>query len=334
METAIKSAKGITGILEVFTNYLVIKQSGMGKFGLADTQIYYKDILEYHFKDVGMMSNGQLHFAIIDEEDPTPPSLFWGASDINTIQFKSSQVRDINLCIEFIEGRLEEIRSGHSSEELQNTKEFFNALSPCSDEGLAVFREATEKRDWEAIYNLNRQDFSKQLGVSKEFGVLHEYLQEDEVVFGFTSGLMSQTDTSNSLDFGFNTWLCVLTDKRILALDHAMLSSSVDTQSIRHDKIQSVSASQGFMYGKIIIDIGNRSIVVDNCEKSEVKRFAELANEWLEHRENQSKLDSGQKQAQSVDVMSELEKLSNLKDKGILDDAEFTEAKRKLLDKL
>lgn len=138
----------------------------------------------------------------------------------------------------------------------------------------------TRSNDWLGICYINGRNIDS-LGTKKELAVLSGYLEKGEVVFALSSGIMKQTETSNSFDFGSNTWLVALTSERFLFLDHAMLTKSVDTQSVRHDHVQAVSASQGMILGKIIIDLGSRTIVVDNCQKGDVKVMAGLANKWL-----------------------------------------------------
>ena len=147
------------------------------------------------------------------------------------------------------------------------------------------YKIATEKADWRAICEITGVSFDA-LGTQKELAVLPNYLEPGEIVFALTSGLMEQTVTSNAFDFGANTWLVVLTSERFLFLDAALLTSSVDTQSIRLKKVQAISASQGFLLGKISIDLGSRLVVVDNCEKEAVKVMAELANRWIKELEN------------------------------------------------
>ena len=127
----------------------------------------------------------------------------------------------------------------------------------------------TKSRDWGAIFQLNGLSVDS-FGTKKELKVLGDYLEDDEVVFALASGIMSQTGTSNLTDFGANTWLVALTNERFLFLDHAMLTSSVDTQSVRHESVQAVSASQGLIFGKIQVDLGARVIVIDNCQKATV----------------------------------------------------------------
>ena len=147
------------------------------------------------------------------------------------------------------------------------------------------YKIATEKADWRAICEINGVNYDR-FGTEKEFAVLQKYLESGEIVFALASGLMKQTVTSNVFDFGANTWLVVLTSERFLFLDAALLTSSVDTQSIRLKNVQAISASQGFLLGKISIDLGSRLVVVDNCEKEAVKVMAELANRWIKELEN------------------------------------------------
>ena len=143
----------------------------------------------------------------------------------------------------------------------------------------------TERADWRGVCEQNGVSFDS-FGTNKEFEALPNYLEPGEVVFALASGLMKQTGTSNLTDAGVNTWLVVLTSERFLFMDAALLTSSIDTQSVRLDKVQAISASQGFLLGKISIDLGSRLIVVDNCEKEAVKVMADLANKWLREKEN------------------------------------------------
>ena len=147
------------------------------------------------------------------------------------------------------------------------------------------YKIATEKADWRASFELKGVHFDS-FGTNKEFEALPKYLEPGEVVFALASGLMKQTGTSNFSDSGVNTWLVVLTSERFLFMDAALLTSSIDTQSVRLAKVQAISASQGFLLGKISIDLGSRLIIVDNCEKNAVKVMADLANKWLREKEN------------------------------------------------
>ena len=327
----IHSVKGVMGHMDVFDDRLTITPTGFGKMGRSVTDIFFKDIVKIHVKEPTLMSaNGFMHFLISGKGQTAIPSLFNAATDANSFVYRKNHKADLLRSKEFIEAKILEINNGSVNEGVADTEKFFKGANPCDLDDYQLYKTLTEQRDWNGISELNRSDFQKNVSVSKEFGVLHDYLRDGEVVFAFVSGLMGQTDTSNSLDFGFNTWLCVLTNKRILALDHAMLSSSVDTQTIRHEKIQAISASQGIIFGKVTVDIGNRSIVIDNCEKQQVKKFASLANDWLENiqEENSSTTSTHN------DPIAELGKLAELKAAGVLDEDEFAAAKAKILGRM
>ena len=191
------------------------------------------------------------------------------------------------------------------------------------------YDEYTKSHDWEAIFKLNDVQIDN-FGTQKELAVLPNYLEKNEVVFALASGIMEQSDTSNAFDFGTNTWLVILTSDRFLFIDHAMLSSSVDTQSIRHNRVQAVSSSQGWMLGKISIDLGNRILVVDDCNKSTVAVIADLANKWLkELDENKSQIITSSHLKESP--CDKLEKLTKLHSLGVFTDSEFESAKLRIL---
>ncbi len=192
------------------------------------------------------------------------------------------------------------------------------------------YKALTHQRDWAGIFALNNLNIDS-FGTKKELSVLGNFLQKDEIVFALVSGIMKQSETSNDFDFGANTWVAALTSERVLCLDHALLSSSVDTQSIRLNKIQAVSASQGWILGKITIDIGARLITIDNCVKSDVKVFADLANELIREKEDNAR--SAVPTAKSS-ISEEIMKLKELHSNGILTDEEFSTAKEKLISKI
>ena len=196
------------------------------------------------------------------------------------------------------------------------------------------YAQYTNARNWKAICELNKVKLDS-FGTKKELKVLADYLEDEEVVFALTSGIMKQTATSNASDLGLNTWLVALTSERFLFLDCALLTKSVDTQSIRHDRVQAVSASQGWVLGKIQVDLGARTVVIDNCQKATVSVIADLANKWLRTLQNRNaKQPSSSGDAIKMSPVDELEKLANLHSIGALTDDEFSAAKAKLLNSM
>lgn len=196
------------------------------------------------------------------------------------------------------------------------------------------YAEFTKAHNWNGLCKFNNVELDS-FATKKELNVLPEYLEPGEVVFALTSGLMKQSEASNALDFGLNTWLVVLTSERFLFLDAAMLSTSVDTQSIRHDRVQAVSASQGWVLGKIMVDLGSRVLTIDNCKKATVKVIADLANKWIRAMSDKATTNAPHTQVPSQESpVDMLEKLAKLHVMGALTDDEFRIAKEKILSSL
>lgn len=189
----------------------------------------------------------------------------------------------------------------------------------------------TDKRDWAGICELNGVDYrSSRFGSMKEMNALPNQLQAGEVVFGFTAGIMESNEDGNTTDLLPSTWLVVLTDRRFLFLDAALLTNSLDVHSILHKNVQGVLAAQGFIFGKLSIETGSRSTVIDNCDKKTVKIIGDLANDWLQALEERKALPQTPVTA-SESGLDKLKKLAELKELGVLSQKEFDEAKAKIL---
>lgn len=202
-------------------------------------------------------------------------------------------------------------------------------------ENIEKYGQLTAVQDWKGICELNGVPFDS-FGTKKEIKVLPKYLEKDEIVLALTSGLVQKNENSNNSDFGTNTWLVILTSERFLFLDCALLTDSVDTQTIRLERVQAVSASQGWVLGKVMVDIGSRTIVIDNCIKSTVPVVADLANKCLRHLaktkdEAAVKMTSVPPPPAAESGLDKLEKLGRLFQSGLLTEAEFNAAKSKVL---
>lgn len=150
----------------------------------------------------------------------------------------------------------------------------------------------------------------------KELNHLPEILSNGEQVLAFTSGMM-----------GPNTWLITLTDRRVIFLDKGMIYGLKQT-SINLDKINSVSGQTGMMFGTIKIQDGASEKEIKNVWKKTVVNFVNAVRDAIEAQKKSV-------QSHSVpapnDVVSQLERLAELKFKGILTDTEFEQQKAKIL---
>ena len=321
----------------VYPNKVVIRPGMVLKMGgAADQEILFESISKISLREANIATNGFVHFSIQGEANQEPPSLLSASNAKNTFMFRHGKNSDAIRIKKYIEEQ-QNLSQTERDMGMMDVKVGHNTAkppSPISSKDLDQYRKLTAERDWSGIFKFN--DLTTELvGVSKELKVLHQYLNENEIVFALAAGVISQTTTSNNTDFGFNTWLAVLTDRRFLMLDHAMMSNSVDTQSIRHEHIQAVSSSQGWMFGKITIDIGNRSVAIDNCDKEHVKAFSRIANDWLESMARRVEtVDSDPKSATlSSNLVGDIQRLAELKSSGMLTEEEFSAAKAALIAK-
>lgn len=191
----------------------------------------------------------------------------------------------------------------------------------------AKLRELTAKQDWEGIARENGLDlWWDEFGTRKEINRISEVLHKDEYAVFFISGFMS-SDGEIETNWGTSTWLGVLTNKRVLFLDSALLTNSLNQHSIPLKRVQAVSAHQGFFLGKVVIETGGKRTIIDNAAKSTVKKFAELANELV-----QDIVDAEDAPvAPAESNLDKLKKLGELKEAGVITEKEFAEQKAKLL---
>ena len=326
--------KAVMDQVKVYLDRIILIPTGIKSWG-ADgaNEILFKNIRDIQFQEATFLTRGFMYFSTSDADISKPMTLYCAGNDKNTFVFKSDAQLEAQKIHDYIKTQRLNPSSAENEadidQEVEGEVKIFYAPLPSRKKDFEEYRRLTHAQDWQGIFEFNNSNIDD-FGTKKELGVLHIYLTDGEIVFALASGMLSQTDTSNSLDFGLNTWLVALTNKRVLLLDHAMLSSAVDTQSVRHDKIQAISASQGFMLGKLTIDIGNRSILIDNSNKKDVKVFAALANNWLEFKADQG----APNHPAASDPISELARLAELKSAGILDEKEFAAAKTKILNKI
>lgn len=156
----------------------------------------------------------------------------------------------------------------------------------------------------------NDQFFTK-----KELNHLPQILGDGEQILAFTSGFMDS-----------NTWLITLTDRRIIFLDKGLLYGLKQT-TIDLDKVNAISGETGFVFGKIIIEDGAREREIKNVWKKTVVQFTNKVRDAIEARRRPQHAAA----PTANDLISKLERLAVLKEKGLLTQQEFDSQKSKLL---
>ena len=157
-------------------------------------------------------------------------------------------------------------------------------------------------------------------GTAKEVSHLPEILHDDENIKYLTSGLMDGT-----------TWLVVCTQKRVLLLDHGFLFGFKQSE-MNLENINSISFQTGLLFGSIEIWHGGARMLIENCDKKTVKPFTDAVNAAMHAiKKGQGSAPQAPVTSSSDDVVSQLERLAALLEKGILSQEEFQAQKKKLL---
>lgn len=123
------------------------------------------------------------------------------------------------------------------------------------------------KAEYRRIAELSGDDG---FGTKRELKYLPQLLLDEEQVLAFSSGLMDN-----------NTWLIVLTDRRVLFLDKGMLYGMKES-SIPLDRINGVSGESGLLMGKIIINDGFAARQIKNVAKKSVRPFINRLQQELD----------------------------------------------------
>lgn len=153
-------------------------------------------------------------------------------------------------------------------------------------------------------------------GTKKEIKELPSILTNGETILGLTSGFLNG-----------NTWLIIMTPKRVLFLDKGMIYGLKQVE-ILVEKINSIEFKTGLIFGEINVWDGSSKMIIKNILKANVKPFAESINKAIDLYRTR---DHSSGSSQSANIADELKKFAELKSQGILTEAEFEAQKKKLL---
>ena len=156
-------------------------------------------------------------------------------------------------------------------------------------------------------------------GTKKEVKELPNIMYDGETLEYLMSGFMNG-----------NTWLIVCTNKRILFLDKGLIFGCKQLE-IPLDKVNSVETSKGLLLGSIKIWDGASAMKIDNVQKFALQPFVTAVNNAREALKNNNQQIKVEKNNDTNDYIKELEKLAELKEKGIITEEEFLSKKKQLL---
>jgi len=156
-------------------------------------------------------------------------------------------------------------------------------------------------------------------GTKKEIAYLPEILTPDEVILGLCSGFVDG-----------NTWLCTITNQRIILLDKGLIYGLKQLE-LPIAQIKSVSHKIGMLMGELCIDTGGEIKKIGNILKADTPKIASIISDLLHKRESAQANRNTQTTSTDDDMITKLERIAALKEKGILTEEEFIQQKEKIL---
>ncbi len=150
----------------------------------------------------------------------------------------------------------------------------------------------------------------------KEIKYLPEVIDESETICAITSGL-----------YNGNTWLIVVTQKRVLFLDKGMLYGLKQVE-IPIKQISGITHHVGLVLGKIEVASSGTIKVIEAIKKEDVGRVAYVISELVSM---SSQTSFAERDEPKDDSISQLERLAKLKEQGIINEDEFIQQKKKIL---
>lgn len=149
----------------------------------------------------------------------------------------------------------------------------------------------------------------------KEINYLPEVIVPGETIKGLTSGFHDG-----------NTWLITITNRRLLFLDKGMIYG-LKQMEMPLDQISTISHKTGLMFGELQISTSGGTKKVEQIDKKDVAKIAQMISDLVKtSREKPVATNSD-----GGDVVSRLERLAALKEKGIINEEEFRIQKEKIL---
>lgn len=167
------------------------------------------------------------------------------------------------------------------------------------------------------IQALGLDNISNFLG-RREINELPEILSQNESVDNLIQGT-----------FNNGQGILVSTNYRLIFVDKGMVYG-LKVEDFPLDKITSIQYETGLIFGKVKIHTSSNIAEIDNLDKNSARKFAEFVRAKLSEPKSYDKPNV----SNEPNVLDQIEKLAKLKDLGILSEEEFSEQKKKLLEKL
>ena len=129
---------------------------------------------------------------------------------------------------------------------------------------------------------------------------------------------------------GLRKHYLIVTDSRVIFWARGFISSSTD--AFDYEDIKSVEMQKALLTGSIVLNIYGKTEHFTDINKPEVPIIVGLIRNNIKIAKNKNhEAENTNQEKTEIDIVSQIERLASLKDKGILSEEEFTAMKQKLL---
>jgi hypothetical protein len=169
-----------------------------------------------------------------------------------------------------------------------------------------------------------RKDYGFRVSSTKaEMLELPGILAPDEKIYGLLEGFLKHIHGRTEIGQG----LVIATDHRIIFFRKGIFVGTV-REEIPLSKISSASYRKGLIFCSISIVTANNDAIVEQCDKKSSEKFVNIVLDLIQ---NIQHINNPQLNMKHNDMTTKLEKLFELKNKGILTEEEYNQQKIKIL---
>lgn len=162
---------------------------------------------------------------------------------------------------------------------------------------------------------INKLDGTSRFLGRKEIKELPSILWEDELIEKLVQGIYEN-----------KVGILVATNKRLIFIDKGLIYG-LRVEDFSYDKISSIQCETGLFFGKIIIFSSGNKAEIRQVGKNLARGFSDFVRARITNTKDHKIIND-----LKDDKFLQLEKIAELKERGILTDEEFTIQKKKILE--
>ena len=257
---------------------------------------------------------------------------------LNTPMFSKGQTKDGNTICTSCHMSLAMNNYSHISNKVKNysNEEIIEAIKQIkstkeqikTDKKEAFDRKVEEHKNKLASDNIKLVEIKNTISKlnpslvnKREVSELPTILMNDEIIEKVNSGILDEGKGASG------NGLLIATNFRVIFIDKPTLGFGIKMEDFPYDKISSVSVKTGFLKGVLKIICSGNTAKINLINGA--KEFSEFVRQ-----KTMAKPITHQQINSEPDILGQIEKLAELKEKGILTEDEFNAKKATLLEKL